>query len=419
MIAINPAVNVRKINRKDTIISISLALYVLFSYMINIPEIIILGSVVLYLFLGLTLVKLITKQTPIKISFYSVWYLAFGILGALSFFYALNTGYVIGDLYLLFVSLVLTFSFIQYLRNNTSIVRIFSFYAYSPIILVLYLFISGEISPHGERLGETTFGNANNLAIVMMISIYCISWFIIYGKKKYYLINIILLIIYFYVIAMSGGRKYFLLPFIFIAIMFLLKNGLKKILPSMLFLILILIIGSATIWSVINVPLLYNSIGVRFEGLLSFFSGDQRNIDDSTLIRFMMIENGWKWFLQQPLIGFGLNNYRVLLNEILGLNYAHNNFIELMVDLGMVGLLIYYSFYAFLIGKLAQIRNDITGIRDFFLAFMITLLIFEIGSVTYNLYVVQIFIGLAAAYAWLYSKWMREYNNGQIVNPIR
>jgi hypothetical protein len=75
-----------------------------------------------------------------------------------------------------------------------------------------------------------------------------------------------------------------------------------------------------------------------------------------------------------------------------------------MVDLGIVGTLVYYSFYAYIIAKLIRIRDDVTGIRDFFLAFMLVLGIFELGAVTYKLYSIQIFIGLASAYVWLYKE---------------
>ena len=83
--------------------------------------------------------------------------------------------------------------------------------------------------------------------------------------------------------------------------------------------------------------------------------------------------------------------------------YAHNNYIELMVDLGMVGTFVYYSFYGYIIAKLIKIRDDVTGIKNFFLAFMLVLLILEISAVTYNIDLFQTFIGLASAYVWLYN----------------
>jgi O-antigen ligase len=114
-----------------------------------------------------------------------------------------------------------------------------------------------------------------------------------------------------------------------------------------------------------------------------------------------MISHGWDLFLKEPVLGYGLNNFSILFAKILGEGYAHNNYIELLVDLGMIGTIAYYSFYAFIIGKLIGIRNDLTGLRNFFLAFMLVLLVFDIGNVTYQYPPVQIFIGLASAFVWL------------------
>ena len=404
MAKVNSLGSNKNIQRKDIIITIFLGLYVFSSYWPIGRRSLILGSLVLYAFLGLTLFKLITKQTPLKITAYSIGYLVFGILGAISFFYALDSDYVFSDLYLIFVALILTFSFIQYVQDYSGFVRIFSFYAYLPIFLVLFFYTSGTFANPGQRLGNYEFGNANNLAIAMMISLCCVLWFLVNAKRKYFLLNIICAIVFLYVISLSGGRKYLLIPFIFLLLVLIFNywnNKPKLILYGIVFALILF----AGIWAVINIPVLYNKVGIRYEGLLNFAEGDLFNTDSSTLIRAMMIENGWRWFLQQPLQGYGLNNFGVLISGFIGWHvYAHNNFIELMVDLGAVGLILYYSLYVYIIAKLFCIKNDVTGIRNFFLAFMLALLFFEIGAVTYQLYIIQIFVGLASAYIWIQGK---------------
>ncbi len=401
MTSINTTVILYKKVPKDLFITVSLALYILTFYFINTPVTNVLSSSLLYVFIGLTIFKLLTKQTPIKIISYSLWYTAFMLLGALSFYYALNGDYVLTDLYILFVSVLLTFSFIQYAQNLSSIKRIFSFFTYLPIFPILYLFISGELNASSERLGQSTFGNANNLAMVMMISLFCTCWFIVYGNKKHIFVNIALAILYLYVTALTGGRKFFLMPFIFLMLLLIFKFWRDKKLSSVLLILIFLVIVLSSAWAVINIPVLFNSIGVRFEGLLNFINGDLAASDPSTLNRYILIVNGWKWFLEKPLLGYGLNNYSGLYSDLWGSSYAHNNYIELMVDLGLVGVLVYYSFYIYTIVSLVKIPSDTSGFRDFFLALIIVLGIFEIGAVTYNLFEVQLLIGLASVYTWL------------------
>jgi O-antigen ligase len=398
-------INIRPITRpivikKDVIISIFLALYILSTYFITTPVTKVLGSILLYTFLGLTFFKLVTKQTPLKITSYIPWYLAFGIVGAISFFYALDSEDVLNSLYTYVVSFVLTFSFIQYTRDHSKLLRIISFYAYLPIFLIVYLFVSGDITSFSGRLGEITFGNANDLAMIMMITLCCIFWLTIYGKKKYLVLNIALSGIIFYIIALTGGRKFILIPFIFLFFLLLFKTFREKKISSLVYLLLIGIIVIVGVWAVINIPVLFNSIGVRFEGLINFFSGT--SADTSTIYRYMMIREGWNWFLDKPILGYGLNNFRVRFSQILAdATYAHNNYIELLFDLGLVGAILYYAYYAFLIIKLTRINNDHSGMRDFFLSFMLVLIAYEMGGVTYNSTQIQLFIGLASAFLFL------------------
>jgi len=393
--------------QRDVFITLSLALYIFSNYWIRIPKLLIVGSLVLYFFLGLTFLKLILRQTPLRITPYSVGYSMFGLVGAFSYFYALNGEYVFNDLYLILVSLILTFSYIQYVRNYSSFVRIFFFYAYLPAFLALYLFLSGTLQNPGQRLGEYEFGNANNLATIMMVTECCLFWFLIYGRRRYLVFNIGLASIFLYIMALSGGRKYLLVPFVFLFLILLFEYGKRNLPKLVLFLMIFALVLLAGVWALINIPILYQQVGTRFAGLLSFFSEGVESTDSSTLIRYIMISKGWRWFLQEPIHGYGLNNFRVLIADLFGTGegtYAHNNYIELMVDLGLAGIFIFYLIYFYIIARLVRIQDDATGVRNFFLAFMLALLLFEFGAVTYQLYIIQIFVALASAYISLHQR---------------
>ena len=82
-------------------------------------------------------------------------------------------------------------------------------------------------------------------------------------------------------------------------------------------------------------------------------------------------------------MGYGINNYKVLNRGATGrFTYAHNTFVELAVDLGVVGLFWYYAAYAYL-GKrfFAVIKKNKLNIYLFaaFLASFIS----QYGSVSY------------------------------------
>ena len=46
------------------------------------------------------------------------------------------------------------------------------------------------------------------------------------------------------------------------------------------------------------------------------------------------------------MLGYGLDNFRIINLHATGhLTYSHNNFIEILVGVGAIGFLIYYSYY--------------------------------------------------------------------------
>ena len=131
-----------------------------------------------------------------------------------------------------------------------------------------------------------------------------------------------------------------------------------------------------------NVDAFYTVLGSRFEGLFALFRGEG-DVDGSADIRNVFIENGKKWFSEHPILGYGINNYKVLNQSAVGrFTYAHNNFIELAVDLGVVGLIAYYSVYVYLIIRLLQLVRENT-INIFLLSALVASLISHYGTVSY------------------------------------
>ena len=58
---------------------------------------------------------------------------------------------------------------------------------------------------------------------------------------------------------------------------------------------------------------------------------------------------GFQFFPKNLFLGYGINNFRNLYDIN---TYAHNNFIELLVGIGLVGFTVYYIAYAYVLCKL-------------------------------------------------------------------
>ena len=135
-----------------------------------------------------------------------------------------------------------------------------------------------------------------------------------------------------------------------------------------------------------NVPLLYDLGGNRIESFLNSLNGGET--DGSTSFRIHMIEWGIEWFHNRPYFGHGLMNYKALLGTMgtwAGTEgtYAHNNYIELLVDVGIVGTVIYYSLYASLLFKGIRKIKERNLTRLILLGLLVAILISEYGLVTY------------------------------------
>lgn len=175
---------------------------------------------------------------------------------------------------------------------------------------------------------------------------------------------------------LTGTRKT-LFFYIITFILFLLmgkKNKFKKI----AYIVLIL---SITYWSLLNIEPLYYLIGHKID----VFRGNSYYLmyEGSDNIRKRLISGGITLFFNNPFgIGFGAST------SYLG-EYAHNNFVEILISGGLIGFLIYYSLYAYILIKSNTLKkNDL--LSKYIYISLIGLLILEIGQVTY-LYTVPLY----------------------------
>lgn len=183
------------------------------------------------------------------------------------------------------------------------------------------------------RLGPTVAVNANNLGLSFAVAGIFAIYFALVEKRFWYLVLFPLFMVFS---LFSGSRKAIaVLGIGLIGIVFFSQKTMKRALLSLL--IASFVAGCIVVLSLTWAPL-YRVIGSRIETFLAFFTGGQT--DGSTSIRFEMIAYGWNMFLQKPLFGWGLGAF----TDVAGFGfYSHNNYIEILVSLGLVGFLWYYA----------------------------------------------------------------------------
>lgn len=106
--------------------------------------------------------------------------------------------------------------------------------------------------------------------------------------------------------------------------------------------------------------------------------------DHSTIVRQQYVDIGIKIFKDAPILGMGIDNPRLVVNELFGKNqYLHNNFVELLAGTGLLGTVAFYSmdvYFALCFRKLYR-KKDSELMLCILLA--VCLLVMDFGKVSY------------------------------------
>jgi O-antigen ligase len=192
------------------------------------------------------------------------------------------------------------------------------------------------------------------------------------------------------IVLLTGSKKALLILFLAVALMYFLTH--KNKLTVVLVIAAVVAVGY---FLLLNVPALYSLIGNRIEsmvnGMISVLSLENLTADNlkntslnnSDRTRFYMILRGLEWAKERPLLGYGMANYQDLFGTVASKNmYSHNNYIEILVGMGIVGLCLYYLMYVIIIAKDCKNARRSYHARVS-LMLILLLLVLEIGLVSY------------------------------------
>jgi hypothetical protein len=226
-----------------------------------------------------------------------------------------------------------------------------------------------------------TVGNPNPLSTVMIISIFVSIVYLTKDKEKsnvflyyYQYINIILAL---YLIIMSVSRKGIVFGFALVLLQIMVS---MKDVKSFFRLIIIGVIGFFIFANFANLDdlwALYDKVIYRFTVLNEGLAHTDSHAG-STGIRLYLAEIGLELFKNNPLIGVGVNNFRTYSPGGL---YSHNNYVELLAGVGLIGTMAFYSIYIFIFQKIVQVKKS--DVKFIFTFFLLVILGMDIASVSY------------------------------------
>lgn len=338
---------------------------------------------VLFLLLAVSIFIVYREKWNLNIDLHEplLWYLLFIIWGGISIFWSINPHRTLVEFLQLVVYGLVFFLALNLNEDNTFRVGRIAFIAAVGIALFgisEYLFLtSGRI--------QSTFTNSNPLGIYLVM-LFFMGWSYYLRRPNYWLISgcIILLV----ALALTGSRGAFICFFLTIPFLFLgltrtaLYKGIGK---TVICIVLALIITQGIM---IIAPYLQETAG-RY--LLVFLTRPESFITSSGAGRLAFWEVAGKLAINEPFKGYGLGTFHLAYyleyaNNQWYSRFAHNHYLQVLAELGIVGFILIIGFLV-ACGKKVWQRIKRGGVPYYFpglLAAMAAFLIHIGGDFSWN-----------------------------------
>lgn len=343
---------------------------------------------------------------------YTLWMISFLLICMSSIFWAASRSLVTNVMKSMIVNAAILFMIRSCITSRKDVYRIVRVLLIAITINAVYLLINNQaaltsnyiISTAANRLGSGGAWNANSIGMMVAIGfVFFLYYFRTEKKISTKLLYGFLAIIMVFVALVTGSRKA-LVTVLAGAVVYLILDSEGKRIRSLLLVIAVLLAG---FYLVMEVPYFYSIIGWRMEAMLAKYTGIGE-IDHSAFIRDEFVKAGLTIFKQNPIFGVGLDCFRIYNEKITGYRwYAHNNYIELLADLGLAGFGVYYGGHLFLLKEFIKNLRDYSSTTKIFFAIFICILINGYGAVIYSDFLFLTLLMLM--FAWFTTEWDQEY----------
>lgn len=334
----------------------------------------------------------ITKKKSFKWNKYFYWLIAFSGYACCSYFWATSKTYAWEGIKTILLNSLCIVMLLELMKKNSDWKKIsFDCISILPVFMMIRLIFQygfGVILDVREVSGQH-----NSLGMYCAFGVvFAIYQILNLKNKKTYIKFFMALDLILCVLTMSRKAIMYLALPIVIMLVITGKNANKKI-RNFLILVASVLVGYLLIT---KVPILYQYVGRGLESTLNYLisgEGDASAAGRNTRILF-----GMRMFSQKPWFGWGAMNYNYLFSntgDVTGMIVADNNFIDVAVNLGRIGLVIYYSVYVFSIFNFIKCKNKSNLILTFPVAILVTLLVSDYGVSSYLYLHSQTFLAIA------------------------
>lgn len=345
----------------------------------------------------------LSKNLKIANSAYLLWLLAWaGVTGA-SIIYSINRAYTLTALLTILARGLALYLIISRVSSIQQLVYVLKLFVNVVFLNLLYIFTRVDVTKLGvSRLGVNTINsdvdwNSNSIGVVLAVAVAIILVLLHYkqyrGKNK--IVAGLQFVTYTIVVVLCGSRMAIMLMVALPLLNYLFSSNIRNTGKRLIIIILVLF---GLYFLMMNIPQAYTVLGSRVERLIQSITGHDVT-DISINSRHRLISLGIEWFKSSPIFGYGMYTYMALSSSYFTYAwYAHNNYIEVLVGTGIIGLLTYYWYYIYLIYKT---RTKKMVFSEVIIPIMIVMLIGEYGSVSFKSFSFQFMLAIATTLYYL------------------
>jgi O-antigen ligase len=343
-----------------------------------------------YIILGITALILIADivkngfKYSIRIHNFHILLSLFALLCFASTLWAWDSNYAIIISKTLLEILICVFVLYTHYYEEYDINILLKTIMYAGIVVAVYSLVyygAGTVVSavtNSTRLWNS-FANINSIAMGAATSMIICIYYIIYKKQFPLILFLIPLLV---LIFASGSRKALLMIFLGAIFLGMKRLSGRKTGSTIIKVFFFLVIAFALLKYLSTLPF-FSGIMHRMEGLTAFITG-KGAIDRSSLVRQNYITAGFQQFLKSPFLGIGIGNGRLVALQKFGADeYLHNNYIELLCDIGIVGAVFYYSMYGYILIGLAKNWSKFGDEANVIVILVLLQLIMDYGAVSY------------------------------------
>ena len=363
----------------DKITIIDFVFFAMLALFFLAPDHLILSMVANTLAAAFCVLVLMDQWEGFKIYSFSMIYAVFAFLCFISYFYSIHASQSMERIISVPLLLLLFCVGLNYFSKEDNLQKFMLMYVSVALLSCAYLLVTDDVFS-GETVGWA-ITNTNIMGTRFAFAVVFMVYFLL-QKVQWWRLLITVILITFLLLTASRSSTFIMVVSSVLLIIVTYRQKKKSVAVAIIVAITLVLL---LLYLIFNVEFLYQILGVRLEGVLSLINTGEG--DSSSKKRLALVRYGWQLFQEHPFFGQGINTFISDTRQSLGFAaYSHNNYLELLVGVGLVGTITYYLLPLTLLWnsfKLMRLEKGTSALGALVFAVMIGMFVSDVATVNY------------------------------------